>query len=354
MITHRIYYCFILSLFCQCTNPKEKIQEIPYLGDIELFPTKTIDKIGDSIFIGRVTAFKQEGDIIMVAEGEKHRILVLDTTFKLKSILGKNKGSGPGEFNYVSNPTLYNHKIYAYDQGNQRINIFDKNTGGFQNSLKLPLRLTSGMQEQFYMTNDANIYSATDPEKNGEMLLKLDINGKLIKKFGENILKNYYTTEQIKLSANYKIISGNENNIVSIGVSSAVVEVYDTTGKKLNSFDLGTDEPFKSHLKYLPKQMKEMPDAIISFVAGILVRKSRLYILASSYIEENMKDNTAIKHLWVYDFSADHCKLVRKIRLNTNKEENLMSPSIFYVAEDEKAIYTQGLMTKNLYVFKMP
>ena len=354
MTINRKLWWFILLLFCQCASPKEKTKDIPYLGDIELFPTKTIDKIGDSIFIGRVAAFKQEEDIIMIAEGEKHRILVLDTVFKLKNILGKSKGSAPGEFNYAYSPTLYNHKIYAYDGGNQRINIFDKNTGNFQNSLKLPFRLT-GIQKQFYIANNANIYGATDPEKNGEMLLRLDSNGKLIKKFGENILKDYYTTEEIKLNANYKIISGNNSNIIGIGVSNAVVEIYDIDGKKLNSFDLATDEPFKTHLKSLPKEIQEAPGATISFITDMLVRKNRLYILGSEAIEENTIDNINIKHISVYDFSANHCKLIRKIRLNTRKkEDNLMSPNIFYVTEDEKTIYTQGLMTKNLYVFKMP
>ncbi len=337
-------FCFLLGT---CTDKAEDKKK-QALENIALSPIKTLDRISDSILIGQLSSITSQDDVIMLADGQNSRVLVTDENFKLQHILGKSRGTGPGEFNYSCNPIINGNKIYIYDQGNQRINIFNKNTGKFIKNIKLAERLLS-VSYKYFLDDINNIYFATDPQTDGKMLLKLDSNGKVIKRFGGILIKS--TNVQEQMNSNYREMAMAKNRIVSVAVSLGIVEIFDLEGNKINSFDISTIEPIKTTQKLVQEDIKKNPASITVMNQYCYVRGDKLYIGIS---DRSIENNTKTKDILVFNWSDKHCELIKTIKLQTNKTDNGVGYEPLYLTEDQKTIYAQGVMTKNLYIFNMP
>ncbi len=340
-----IFSFFTMLTIASCISKNERTEK--KVENIVVSPVRTLDRISDSILVGRISSITAQENIVMIGDGKNNRVLVTDANFKLKYILGKLQGNGPGEFNYVKHHLIKDGRIYANDRGNNRINIFNTANGEFIKSIKLRDR-TSIVTAQFYLDNDNNIYYSTDPETNGKMLLKLDSNGKIIKKFGDILQKAIDPVEQI--NTNFKEMVVANNRIISVGRTLGVVEIHDLNGNKINSFDISKYEPIKTNSELVKNNIKADPSAAYILHGFCYVRGEHLYIGPADWTPTliNKRD------IMVFKWSDTSCELIKTINFKTNKDDDMTLFEPYFVSEDEKTIYAQGGSTKKLYTFKMP
>ncbi len=338
-----IYLLILLcSIACKTTDKTKTTQKV---DNITLSPIKTLDKI-DTIFIGKISSIMTQEGIIMMGDSKKHRVLVTNMDFKLKHILGK-QGNGPGEFSNTQHHLIKNNLIYANDLGNHRLNMFNKDNAQFIKSIKLGDR-GNLVTSQFYFDDNNNIYFSTDPEPSGKMLLRLDSNGKVVKRFGDILKKSNDITEQ--MNTNYKEMILYKNRIVTVGRTIGIVEIYDLEGNKINSFDISKYEPIKTNTELVKKDIKENPNSTNVLHGFCYVRGDKLYIGPADWTPNliNKRD------VMVFRWSDTSCELIKTINFKTNKDDNMTLFEPYFISEDEKTIYAQGGSTKKLYVFKMP
>ncbi len=345
---NKVYLIISLFSIWGCNISKQEDYSVQKIENIELSPIKTLNRISDTILIGQMSAINVEDNIIMLAESSKSRILVTDTNFNLRYILGNTRGAGPGEFNHVFSPIIRNNKIYAYDQGNQRINIFNKTKGEFIKSIKLADRISSTTYD-FFLDKENNIYFPTDPEKDGKVFLKLDSNGVIIKKFGNTLLKADNIAEQT--NSNYRELAVENDRIITIATSLGIVELFDLEGNKISSFDISNYEPIKTTEKLVKEDAKNNPEQTSILNLSVYVRGNEIFVPIA---DRSTQDVNSITQVLVFNWSDKYCKLSKKISFKTNKDDNGQICMVLFPTRDKKYVYMQGLVTKQLYVFKMP
>jgi hypothetical protein len=133
----------LLSASCTGTPDIEIPEDIAAMENVAVFsgeaePLYDITfteeaKFGDTdeVFIGSISgiAADENGNVFM-ADGREATILVYDRNGNFRFTIGR-RGEGPGEFNSVYRPKLYNGHLYVLDVQQQRVSVFDPENGEF-------------------------------------------------------------------------------------------------------------------------------------------------------------------------------------------------------------------------------
>ena len=202
--------------------------------DIEskvLYPLKKFEQINDSTFLSLVMNMTENKGFVYFSDLKNGRIVLIDSNYKFVSCFG-SPGRGPSEFSLPGpgGATVNNNRLYAIDEENKRINIYDL-IGNFVGDIKgyIPERGR-------FIINDS-VYFGSTSTNDKPPIFKAHISGKLIKRFGNN--QRVLNDVNKNMSKNYFLETW-KDQIIAICDSDPVIEKYSYNGEFLNSFNYST------------------------------------------------------------------------------------------------------------------
>lgn len=184
------------------------------------------------IYFSNPANIDTDDNFIYVVDNTAHKILKFEKNGKFKEIIGR-KGEGPGEFMFPANiRTSKKGNLFVYEGGNLRFQIIDS-MGKIINSFR-----TFYSIHDFVVINDsiyANcIYS--DEGKENPLIVKYDMNGKIVKSFGKRIDRKGHKTFDSRV-----FLIASENEIVVVFRYYPIIQRYTLDGKLIKEFRLELD-----------------------------------------------------------------------------------------------------------------
>ena len=293
-----------------CNQNKEPLE----LAKTTLLPIKKIAQINDSTFLSIVLNIVEDEGLLYFSDFKNKRIVCVDLTYKLTHIFG-SPGKGPSEFNFPGGCLVNNNRLYAIDEGNRRINIYDL-TGGYIGQIKGVIPHNG----RFIINDSAYFGSLRDTSKGP--IFKADLNGDLIKRFG--------TQERVLNNVNQNMprtffLEMWQDQILAIGKNDPIIERYSINGELIDRFDYLNLKHFDTLIPYLENEQKKsfMETGMggdISFFVNSYLYDNRLFILLSGW--DKSKNNATCNQILVLDVGKEKITPIKILKLeNDNGNE---------------------------------
>ncbi|WP_010609919.1 hypothetical protein [Cecembia calidifontis] len=326
----------IAVLFIGCSS-----KEVTHSSPILLKPTKTITKL-DSIFFTNVSLFTDE-DRIYILNQNPAFIAATDKNFNLLWIRNE-EGNGPSDLYFPEQVKAFKEKLFVLDHGNQSLKQFEKTSGDFISSLKIPEPV---QRFRFDVTQEEHALFTVFNAGNNENVIKVNRIGEVIKRFGTTFPERQGPNRQMK----YLQLDEN-GNLILIGASLPYVELLDHKGESINRFDLSKYEPIKRALDSLEVNVGEASrNTIPTIITDAQYKEGKLYV---SFTDRIGLDRGKARNLLVIRLSERDCELEAIYKFQTGTEDDHFNPKYFHVDAIDKKLYVQGLVTRYIYVFDLP
>lgn len=275
---------------------------------IVLSPIKKISEINDTTFLSLVLNITEEKGFIYFSDSKNNRIVCVDSNYKLVHHFG-SPGKGPSNFIYPGGVMVNNSKLYAIDEDNNKINIYDllgkhiSNISGIVPSLGR------------FIVNDSVYFGSSDDIK--APIFEAHLNGELVKRFGNNnrVLNNVNENMPRKF-----FLETWKNQIIAICDSDPVIERYSFNGELIDSFNYSNLKYFNSFIPYVKgKQEKEIKSGlkgITSFCLRSYMKEGRLYLLLGGF--DKSKNKEKANHILVLDVVKEKITPVKMLELRND------------------------------------
>ena len=208
-------------------------------------PVKRIESFNDSVFMFFVSDIIQNGSNIYISDFKSNQLLQLDTNLQLKRLV-KKIGKGPGDFNGIIQMTTSNSNLYALDDGNRRINIYNKD-------LKYEHQIDISPHAPIlsvFAANNENIF-ISPLRYNKFPIVRINIQNGSTLNFGEIISNDLFDPE----ISNPRHLILTNNKIIAISVVYPIIETYTLNGKLLSKNNFDSLETFVQYFKQLKKDI---------------------------------------------------------------------------------------------------
>ena len=307
----KTFLIIVLIFFLGCTHNYKTID----IDTLVLSPLKKIEQINDSTFLSLVLNITESNGFVYFSDSKYNRIVCVDSNYKLVHCFGSS-GRGPSEFNFAGGTIVNNNKLYAIDEENKRINIFDL-TGKYIGNIK---GIIPSMGR--FILNDS-VYFGNTMTRDAPPIFKAQINGELIKQFGnqERILKNVNE----HTPKNY-FLETCRDQMIAICVTDPVIERYTSDGEFLNSFDysnLAYVVQYIAYCKYKDEHDKQSGSlrGTHSFCSNSYIKGNRLYLGLAGF--DNVKNKVEANHILVLDVGGKTIKPVKMLELRNDNGKDL-------------------------------
>ncbi|MGY6557813.1 MAG: hypothetical protein ACXIT9_00860 [Nitritalea sp.] len=335
-------FFLVLCLFlvsCKVESQKEVLT-------FELEPDRVVSEL-DSLFFVKVSFNKFNSDNFILSQNPA---FLSKTSSDFEPIWTYNKeGVGPGELRYPEQSVIRDGILYVLDHGNQSLKSFDIKGGSFLSSFRIPKPV---MRQRFAISNNGNFYFSVLEIGENNSVVEVDSSGELIRYIGVN-----FPETGVGSNRQMKLFQLDENdNIILIGASLPYIEILDNSGKSLNSFSLTGFEPIRRALDSLEndiitKKRGHEPSSIPIYIEDAQYVNGRLYV---SFTDRIGLDRTKARNLLEFKLDENSCDLERIFKFKTGTDDDRFHPLNFYVDDNNKKLMVQGLVTKNIYEFKLP
>lgn len=326
----------IVALLIACSSNEDFLP-----SPIILTPTKTITQL-DSIYFTNVSFYTDEEKIYILNQNPAF-LAATDKDFNILW-LRDDEGNGPRDLYFPEQVKVIKQKLYVLDHGNQSLKQFDKKSGEFISSLKIP---ESIQRFRFDITRKEDALFTVFNFENHETVLKVNPNGEVISKISTTFPERPGPNRQMK----YFQLDENEN-LILIGASVPYVELLDPEGESINRFDLSTYEPIKRALDSLEANVDEAPkNTIPTIITDAQYTDGKLYL---SFTDRIGLDRTNARHLLVFRLNKRACQLEAIYKFQTGTDDDKFNPKYFHVDPLNNKLYVQGIATRYIYVFDLP
>lgn len=264
--------------------------------EIKLVPSISANQLDDSTFISKtVNEINYYKGLIYFSDSFNSRVIVLDSNFILKRIIGK-PGQGPGELNNAFNFAFYKDSIYIIDNEKQ-INVFTIN-GIFARRFRL--EKYPDVQFKFAISQEGNIYISS---RIGEKPIQVyNLGGNLINQFGDWIFENH---DYLKLTCNTRFLFINDSELISVLMSAPFIEIYDLYGNIKRKIDLSECEQIEERLTTVRENQENKknnpPRGILTwdilFTNAYLVQDDLFLLYEIPYKQYSRSNNVLIINL---------------------------------------------------------
>lgn len=293
---------FVIIILLFCSNCSKKSTKYNVKSEIVfLEKNKEITNFSDSIFLANVLDIEIIDGQYHFADYAQNSVFILNKNWELQSVFGR-KGSGPSEFDGLSNISYNQNYIYVSDMESSSIKVFDKKLK-FVNTLKTPHLVTASLE--FTVDDSSFFYQYSNRYA---MINKYDSYGEILTTYGD-FEKDY--TIKTKKRNNYQtnqwhaILSNKK--LYSINLCEPLILVYEKeSGKKIGSYDLSKVDILQNRLKYIDKEIEADPYANSNFIlfGDVIVKDNDLYLLLTNNDNQRNKVlSNQILHLRLVDES---------------------------------------------------
>lgn len=289
MRSYIILLIFIINiLIFGCNNPdKTEIKKI--------YPSKSISKLSDTMFFSDIFCIEHKKNLFFYSDFNNSRIFITDTLLNYKNEIG-NLGKGPGEFSGCTNVSLNNDNIYASDDGNRRINVYDYN-GEFVKSFKsfypncpfLTRFAVSSDNKLLFISGRGLIYSVNN-------------RGEKINQFKIKINSFFNKTEKTN-SSRYIFIRNNK--LILIPEDQPYFEEYTFNGDLIKRYDLSKLNCLKNTIKYLKENADDDPRTTDILFNDCYLTDNYLFLLYLDVLRSGEKTVNKIMKIEIKD--NDYC-----------------------------------------------
>jgi hypothetical protein len=208
------------------------------------------------------------------------------------------------------------------------------------------------MKFRFDKSNSGNFYfSVFDPMENYS-LIKVNSQGKLLNHFG-----SFFPEVGLGSNRQMKYFQlDDKENIILIGASLPYIEILNKDGESLNIFSIDKYEPIKRAFDSLENDIKFnkkgiQPNSIPSFIVDAQYTEGKLYV---SFTDRIGLDRSKARNLLVFKLNEKSCELERIYKFKTDTQDDGFHPVNFFIDSKNKKLLVQGLITKQIYEFKIP
>jgi len=312
--------------FIGCVNNKNSIN----LETISLSPYKKIEQINDTTFLSLIMNITENKGLVYFSDLKNNRIVCVDSNYKLVHIFG-SPGRGPAEFNFPGGAFVHNNKLYAVDEGNNRINIFDL-TGKYINNIKgiIPFKGR-------FIINDS-MYFGSSLSRDSPPIFKAYLNGELVQRFGNvNRILNNINTKRLK---NYFLESW-KDQIIAIVDSDPVIERYTIDGKLVSTYDYSNIDYIASYInltKLEDKKNRAAGELIGThmFCLNSYIQGDKLFLLLAGRDKQNNKQE--MNRILMLDVGKEKIVPIKILELKNNNGKQVGYYS-FCVSGDKLIAY---------------
>lgn len=314
-----IYIVVFLMIAC---NSKSTL-----LSTRDLYPVDQIDSFGDSIYVHMCQDIEAFGDGFIATDPSKARVLILDSMLKLTQIIGK-KGKGPGELNGPVAVIYEDEILWVFDNLNKTIVKMSKGSDesfNYEREYKYPSGTTLNASRAAVYKNKLLFVPTPFANTIVSMMDLLDSN-KVI---------GLFPTKEVTLRNATLLYIVTQSRLISVGKSSAIVDLYDLSGKRLFEYDLKQElEELQVMARFNDgyyRQNKYKPSILASLITDISYKDPFLYILIAQIPEEIDPNTLDINNeilassaksykIFRYQIGSDRLLLDEVYRLHTSQE----------------------------------
>lgn len=333
----------LLFLIFSCNNAS--IKELP---TTILEPNLVFDEFEGPIFFTNVQ-FESDENHIYLINARPSMFLVLNKQFKIK-VLVERRGNGPADLEYPIQMQKSKYGVLIEDRGNNKISMVNPQDGSHIEEIPIPEPVG---HTKFFFKDDTFYFPMVGYKSDTSSVLKFNLLGEPIGKTGLLMPEG-----ENAINRQARLIQPLQDNLVLIGVNLPYVDILSSgeNGELIKRHRWDQFEPLKRALDSLENDFKKPgyevnEREIKSIVIDAQIVKDRLYL---TFTDRIGLDRSKARHLLEFKIDNSSLEYIRAIRFQTGTPDDNLHPTAFHIDENAKKIYTQGLITKQIYVFDLP
>lgn len=258
-------------------------------------------------FEPKAPIFNNDGSKAFLSDVGHHRIIRYSYNMKFVKEFGK-KGQGPNEFIDAHELKIKNNKLYVYDNGNNKMSIFDL-TGELLKSFRVPCILRS-----FSVNSKGHIFG-TSPSETG-IVKVFSEEGEQLNSFGELIKDSDLYLSRILSESIIEI--DDKDNVYLILMQSPYMRKYTDNGDLIWSNDLNSYSELHKLYQMAQKKRLQYPQKKYSITILCLGAQFNNGLLHVGYIGVIPFGNT------IYSFNEEgELKIIVRISRGLTLPEKL-------------------------------
>ncbi|MBO7145071.1 MAG: hypothetical protein J6W13_09640 [Salinivirgaceae bacterium] len=302
-------------------------------------PIAVIEELSDSTFLQNGPKLKAYGDKIYISEcyNQEARIIRLDSAFNVELSFG-HKGSGPGEFIWLSFVTVEDDTIYALDAAAPKINQYNLD-GKFIKSMVFPEH-QANLSNNIIVDNKKRICYSLYGEQQPIHIWNPN-SGEPEISFGSLNSKCKGITLD---SEHYCFVKKDDRSFFAVCKYRPLLLEYDYEGRLLNRIDFSHSKYFKNVLIEAEECIRKNDGSHQIFFNDACMVKDKLYLLTT-----DIKEDEPINTLFVVDTENDNLNLVNYIALGNCKKEVFYD---YFCISNNKIIAFDGISSA-LHIYDM-
>ncbi|HCB46683.1 MAG TPA: hypothetical protein DEP37_09675 [Algoriphagus sp.] len=341
-IQNWLFYSLLFLLF-SCNDVS--IKELP---TTILEPNLVFDEFEGPIFFTNVQ-FESDKNHIYLINARPSMFIVLNKKFEIQSLV-ERRGNGPDDLDYPIQLQKSKYGVLIEDRGNYKISIVSPKDGSHIDEIPIP---ESVGHTRFFFQDDTFYFPMVGYKSDTSSVLKFNLLGEPIGKTGLLMPEG-----ENAINRQARLIQPLQDKLVLIGVNLPYIDILSTGDKhelvKRHRWD--QFEPLKRALDSLENDFNKPgyevnEREIKSIVIDAQIVKDRLYV---TFTDRIGLDRSKARHLLEFKIDNSSLEYVRAIRFQTGTPDDNLHPTAFHIDESAKKIYTQGLITKQIYVFDLP
>jgi len=271
---------------------------------------------------------------------DNQALVQLDTNLNFIRLIGK-EGKGPGEFLGPWQVSVRKDTVFTLDLANKNIS-FHHLDGAYQGELKLPedVELTGRIA-----VNDAMHIFLPTPFS-ATAIVEVDIHGNEVRRFGTSA-QNYLSLRHLFWT--------DQHALLSIGAVEPVVELYDSTGHLLQSYDFGELPEIinaMQHLKqFYSRNQLSWKNMVVEVIYDAAYANGKLYALYQHHPEQADSPDVMVSNQVLVFRIFPQISLEQKLQLEPPASERFYRS--IAVSEAGSMLYGLEYTTKSICKFQL-
>jgi hypothetical protein len=228
---------------------------------------------------------------LYAADYDRDQVIILTTEGSLIKCLGV-KGKGPGEFLGASQLFKHGDTLWVYNDGKRCFEVF--NSDSHLQTVKLPDNLEYPGNFKFFRRG-SKLFMTSVSENHS--ICSFDVKTHAVWQFGDIEI---FDTDKHTRIRNQKHLFATETCILAVSDNLPVIEKYDYSGTKLETYDYSQIPLVRKRLRVIRSQSRN-PDGYSLLVQDVCYDNNNLYLLlyanngnrisCNNILEINVSDN---------------------------------------------------------------
>ncbi len=302
----------------------------------------------DGVFFTGVNFYSDENQVYVINKNPA-MVIFLDKEFNVNTLV-ERRGNGPDDISFPNQLLTSKYGLLVEDLGNSKISLINPKNGEFIEEFFIPEPVNQG--KFLFDGEDTFYFPVVGYKSDSASVLKVNMKGEITGKLGQKMpQKEGDFNRQVRIIQRFE-----DNDLILIGINLPFVDIITPQGELVKRHTLDQFEPIKRALDSLEKDMsgpgrERNPKEVQSIIIDCQYSNGKLY---ATFTDRIGMDRTKARHLLEFELDKESIELTRVFRFQTDTPDDNLHPYAFHVDHHSKKIYTQGLITKQIYVFDLP